>query len=245
MSEKFSLKWNDFHSNASKSFGAFRKEDYLHDVTLVSDDQHQVTAHKLVLSASSEYFKNIFKKTKVSNPFLCLDGISSTDLENILDYIYNGEVEIYQERLDRFLPIAQRFQVEGLLDGTKEEKKEEEEIVLDFEPYSKPNFDPPAKPKYKKLEKVKSDANTVMQLNTLIDSSDFSEIDQKLYENMKRNSDGTFSCKVCSKTAKDKTHMKYHVETHMKGLSYPCITCGKDFRSRNALSCHTSQKKCY
>ena len=237
MSEKFSLKWNDFHSNASKSFGAFRKEDYLHDVTLVSDDQHQVTAHKLVLSASSEYFKNIFKKTKVSNPFLCLDGISSTDLENILDYIYNGEVEIYQERLDRFLPIAQRFQVEGLLDGTKEEKKEEEEIVLDFEPYSKP--------KYKKLEKVKSDANTVMQLNTLIDSSDFSEIDQKLYENMERNSDGTFSCKVCSKTAKDKTHMKYHVETHMKGLSYPCITCGKDFRSRNALSCHTSQKKCY
>ena len=92
------------------------------------------------------------------------------------------------------------------------------------------------KPKYKKLEKVKSDANTVMQLNTLIDSSDFSEIDQKLYENMKRNSDGTFSCKVCSKTAKDKTHMKYHVETHMKGLSYPCITCGKDFRSRNALT---------
>jgi len=212
---------------------------------LVSDDQHQVKAHKLVLSASSEYFKNIFKKTKVSNPFLCLDGISSTDLENILDYIYNGEVEIYQEHLDRFLSIAQRFQVEGLLDGTKEGKKEEEEIVLDFEPYSKPNFDPPAKPKYKKLEKVKSDAKTVMQPNTLIDSSDFSEIDKKLYENMERNSDGTFSCKVCSKTAKDKTHMKYHVETHMEGLSYPCINCGKDFRSRNALSCHTSQKKCY
>ena len=59
MSEKFCLKWNDFSSNACKSFGLFRNEDYLHDVTLVSDDQHQVTAHKLVLSASSEYFKNI------------------------------------------------------------------------------------------------------------------------------------------------------------------------------------------
>ena len=55
MPEKFDLKWNDFHSNVSKSFGLFRKEDYLHDVTLVSDDYKQVTAHKLVLSACSEY----------------------------------------------------------------------------------------------------------------------------------------------------------------------------------------------
>ena len=61
MPEKFDLKWNDFHSNVSKSFGLLRNEDYLHDVTLVSDDYKQVTAHKLVLSACSEYFKNIFK----------------------------------------------------------------------------------------------------------------------------------------------------------------------------------------
>ena len=68
MSEKFSLKWNEFSSNASKSFGIFRNEDYLHDVTLVSDDQQQFTAHKLVLSASSEYFKNIFRNNKISIP---------------------------------------------------------------------------------------------------------------------------------------------------------------------------------
>ena len=61
MSEKFCLKWNDFHTNVSKSFSIFRNEDYLHDVTLVSDDHKKVSAHKLVLSASSEYFKDIFK----------------------------------------------------------------------------------------------------------------------------------------------------------------------------------------
>ena len=49
MSEKFSLKWNDFHSNVSKSFSLLRNEDYLHDVTLVSDDHKKVSAHKLVL----------------------------------------------------------------------------------------------------------------------------------------------------------------------------------------------------
>ena len=55
MPEKFFLKWNDFYSNVSKSFGLLRNEDYLHDVTLVSDDYKQVTAHKLVISACSEY----------------------------------------------------------------------------------------------------------------------------------------------------------------------------------------------
>ena len=64
MSEKFSLKWNDFHSNVSKSFSLLRNEDYLHDVTIVSDDNEQIAAHKLVLSTCSEYFKSIFMKNK-------------------------------------------------------------------------------------------------------------------------------------------------------------------------------------
>ena len=99
MDEKFSLKWNDFHSNVSKSFSLFRNEEYLHDVTLVSDDHSKVSAHKLVLSACSDYFRDIFKNNTHSHPLLCLDGISSDDLKNIMDYIYNGEVEIYQENL--------------------------------------------------------------------------------------------------------------------------------------------------
>ena len=117
MSEKFCLKWNDFYSNVSKAFGLFRNEDYLHDVTLVSDDHHQVAAHKLVLSACSEYFKDVFKHNSKpqAHPLLCLDGISSGDLNNIMDYIYNGEVQIFQENLDRFLNVAQRLKLEGLM----------------------------------------------------------------------------------------------------------------------------------
>ena len=124
MSEKFCLKWNDFQSNASKSFGLFRNEEYLHDVTLVSDDQKQVSAHKLVLSACSEYFKNIFKLNSKPNahPLVCLDGISADDLNNIVDYIYNGEVKIYQENLDRFLSIAQRLKLEGLIGNNDDVK---------------------------------------------------------------------------------------------------------------------------
>ena len=136
MAEKFCLKWNDFSSNVSKSFGLFRTADYLHDVTLVSDDYKQVSAHKLVLSACSEYFRNIFKNNHTKNIhhlLLCLDGISSTDLENIVDYIYNGEIQIYQDNLDRFLTIAQRFRLEGLLSDKEEPSENHDQGSQDME----------------------------------------------------------------------------------------------------------------
>ena len=129
MSEKFNLKWNDFQTNASKSFGLFRDESYLHDVTLVSDDYKQIPAHKLVLSASSEYFRNILQQTKQAQPLLCLGDVNAVDLQNVLDYVYEGEVKILQEDLDRFLNVAQRFKLEGLMNNGVEEK----EILEDFE----------------------------------------------------------------------------------------------------------------
>ena len=133
MSEKFCLKWNDFHSNVSKSFGLFRNEEYLQDVTLVRDDHNKVTSHKLVLSACSEYFRDIFINIQHSHPLICLDGISSEDLKNIMDYIYNGEIQIYQNNLDRFLAVAQRLKLEGLIsrDTKTEDLLKEETSTTD------------------------------------------------------------------------------------------------------------------
>ena len=120
MAEKFCLKWNDFQTNVSNTFRKLRKSDHFYDVTLVSDDQQQVSAHKVVLASSSEYFKNILTSNKHTHPMLCLNGVNAADLKNILDFLYNGEIQIYQDHLDQFLAIAQRFQLDGLLQGNEE-----------------------------------------------------------------------------------------------------------------------------
>ena len=60
-------------------------------------------------------FKNILSQNKHNHPLLCLDGISSNEINYILDYIYHGEVKIVNDQLDRFLQVAQRFQLEGLM----------------------------------------------------------------------------------------------------------------------------------
>ena len=117
MVEKFCLKWNDFEENIATSFKKLRGAEDFYDVTLVTDDQHQVSAHKVVLAASSEYFKNVLKSNKHSHPLLCLTDVGSSELNNILDYIYNGEVKIQQDRLEGFLQMADRFKVQGLVPG--------------------------------------------------------------------------------------------------------------------------------
>ena len=114
MSEKFSLKWNDFESNVSRTFGLLRKEKEFFDVTLVSEDHHQVEAHKLVLSACSPFFKNLLTRNQHSHPLLCLDGIRADELQFVLDYIYQGEVQVHQDQLDRFLLVARKLQLDGL-----------------------------------------------------------------------------------------------------------------------------------
>ena len=76
--EKFCLKWNDFQSSASQAFQLVRKEEDFFDVTLVSDDEVHLPAHKLVLSASSNFFKSMLKKNSHSHPMIYLSGINST-----------------------------------------------------------------------------------------------------------------------------------------------------------------------
>ena len=134
MSEKFSLKWNDFQSNVSRTFSQLRSEEEFFDVSLVSDDQKMMSAHKLVLSASSPYFKHILTTNKHSHPLLCLDGVSSAELQCVLDYIYQGEVQIYQEQLDRFLVVAQRLKLEGLISQDDDQERKVNATLDDYVP---------------------------------------------------------------------------------------------------------------
>merc|ERR1712126_519774 len=126
---KFSLKWNDFQTNVSSSFSKLRTESDFFDVTLVSDDEVHISSHKVVLSASSDFFKNILRKSSHSSPLIYLSGIKSKELNFVMDYIYDGAVQIYQADLDSFLDIAKRLQIDGLegsqIDGSQIQEKED------------------------------------------------------------------------------------------------------------------------
>ena len=242
MSEKFCLKWNDFQSNVSNSFSLLRNEDYLHDVTIVTDDNDQIAAHKLVLSACSEYFKNIFKRNKHPNLLVCLEGLSSKDVRNMMDYIYNGELQIFQEDLDRFLNVAQRLKLEGLL--TDPDAEQEEEVnVGGSEPFKyKETYTREDASRYEtKITPNPSERHEqiIAKVNTDVNLENISEVNERIEQNIVKNLDGTYSCQICGKNSgKWKTHIKNHIETHLEGLCFNCPMCEKTFRSRPSLAMH-------
>lgn len=115
MSEKFALKWYDYQSNWNNFLSQLRIDTEFSDVTLITDDKDKFSAHKVVLSASSNMFKFILKDNINVKPLLYLGGVSSMNLELILDYIYYGEVRLLQDQLDSFLECAQKLEIIGLI----------------------------------------------------------------------------------------------------------------------------------
>ena len=238
MSEKFSLKWNDFQSNVSKSFSILRNEAYLHDMTIVTDDNEQIAAHKLVLSACSEYFKNVFKNNKNSHPLLCLEGVSSQDISNVMDYIYNGELQIFQEDLDRFLSLAQRLKLEGLLSNTNNDPNE-------FNHKETTNInDEDGETLAMEKSKIENQAENITHERVLTKVSmsnveNISEVNEQIEQNVIKNLDGTYSCRICGRNfLRHIRNIRNHIETHLDGLNFNCPMCEKTFRSRHALAMH-------
>ena len=211
MSEAFSLKWENFQSNVSRSFGLLKHEVYLHDVTLIGDDHHQVSAHKLILSACSEYFKNIFKYNNKPNvnPLLCLDGVSADDLNNVMEYIYNGEVKLYQTNLKRFLDVAQRFKLEGMTD-----MENEDEDLLENKVATKMELDETEEVvspgKVVSSNKVPYPPNSNMSVENLNEGEKSSTTDapQQVVKSKEISSVGSkFQCPQCHKTSNFSTEV--------------------------------------
>jgi len=112
-SEKFCLRWNDFESNISVAFRELRDDKDFFDVTLACDDE-QISAHKVILSACSPFFRNILRRNPHQHPLLYLKGVKYSDLQSVLNFMYHGEVNVAQEELNSFLAVAEDLRVKGL-----------------------------------------------------------------------------------------------------------------------------------
>ena len=83
------------------------EEGTFSDVILVSsDDQKQIPAHKVVLSACSPVLKSLLVNNPHSHPLVYLRGIKQTELQAILKFMYFGETQILENRIEEFMSVA-------------------------------------------------------------------------------------------------------------------------------------------
>ena len=105
-SEKFCLQWNDFAENISGTFKEFWKDEDFFDVTLACGDE-QIQAHKIILSACSNFFRSVLRRHQHSHPLLYLNSVKYSDLVSLLNFMYHGQVNVKKEDLNSFLATAQ------------------------------------------------------------------------------------------------------------------------------------------
>ena len=118
MPEKICLKLNDFQDNICSVLGSLRQDRDFADMTLACEDGQQIDAHKVILAASSPVFQSMLKRSTHPHPLIYMRGLTSEDLRTIIDFMYFGEANIFQENLESFLAIAEDLRLTGLIELT-------------------------------------------------------------------------------------------------------------------------------
>ena len=107
------MKWNGFQGLLQTSIQQLKNDDDFTDVTLACEDR-SIKAHKVILSACSPFFKKLLKTYPHPQPLIYMKGLKSNSLTAIIDFLYLGEANIFQEELESFLSLAEELQIKGL-----------------------------------------------------------------------------------------------------------------------------------
>lgn len=120
--QQFCLRWNNFQANITSQFEALRDDEDFVDVTLACEG-HRLEAHKVVLSACSPYFKELFKNNPCPHPIIFMRDCEVSHVRALLQFMYVGQVNIAQAQLSAFLRTADALQIRGLTDCSQHNDK--------------------------------------------------------------------------------------------------------------------------
>ncbi|XP_015440170.1 PREDICTED: transcription factor GAGA-like [Dufourea novaeangliae] len=95
-SQQFSLRWNNYLKHITCAFDTLRTEEDLVDVN----------------------FRDLFKENPCQHPVIIFRNVKFDDLAALVDFMYQGEVNVVQEQLASFLTTAELLAVQGLTDGS-------------------------------------------------------------------------------------------------------------------------------
>ena len=93
-----------------------RKQDYLCDITLVTNDDREFKAHRNVLAAASPFFCKLLESDMKENRegIVRFEEISGTVMEDVLEFIYAGTVEVTQENAKELIAAGNYLMILSL-----------------------------------------------------------------------------------------------------------------------------------
>ena len=243
--ESFNLSWTDFSSSAGEAFKKLLVDTSFADVTLVCDDDKQITAHKVILGSFSQFFQNILLKNPHQHPLIYLSGVTFTQLQSLLRFIYMGETEVEKDDLKDFMNIARKLQIEGLLDQSTNIPRAELDVTtvsafqnkVDVKKESKVNEEETSSPK--QIKKLPSNTSLSRQIEVKFIADETDPVVEETtpnYEDDEGNS--KMQCEHCKKIFTQIGSLNRHVKTIHEGIRYRCTNCNTLRSSQQALNTH-------
>ena len=177
--------------------------------------------------------------------------MKSDDLVAIVDFLYRGEANVYQENLESFLAIAEELQLKGLMGKTDKKVKDFEDNEKYLPPTLSPDNAKIPKASFKR-QPPNSEIHHSGQNGTLAIPGNFSgdlvQLEERVKSMMEKSqnrvangSKFTDRCKVCGKEGQQ-PHIKDHIEAnHLEGIVIPCNLCDKTFSTRPAVRKHKAK----
>ena len=230
----FQLSWEEFDTAAGNSYKELYKEQHFTNVTLACDDGKQIKAHKVILASSSAFFKRILTKNMHEQPLIYLKGFYFSELEKIVEFMYQGHTEVRQANLDRFIEAAKDLEIKGLMTQdtfVKEEKGQDNTQNDCFEVTAESSEVVPY---------TLMDQDSVREFQFALTDKKEDEAEEIREENVE-NKDLKSACNKCERIFTSRSGLWLHKKKVHEGVRHKCDLCETVFSQQTHLKRHKSK----
>ena len=252
MNQDHSLSWYNFTEHLEQLFANLYKEESYADVTLVSSDQFEFKAHKIVLSACSPVLKKIIDDNPRYHPLRYQSKIQSQEMEAILHFMYIGVGKFYQHRMEEFIKAAKDLKIKHFCEtkfhehilskqgGIKKQVKQRQPrkpISSDAKSTECPECGKVFSNKWNFLTHFRSVHQGIKYSCNQCDYQ-FTQQSNLQTHIQSRHEGIKYPCNQCDYQATERGNLQRHIQSKHEGIKYPCNHCDSEFTQQSSLQTH-------
>ena len=174
-----------------------------------------------MISACSLLFRNLLKDNQSSHPLIYLRRVKYNDIQNLLTFMYQGEVNVWEEDLPSFLEIAEDLLIKGLSKGNRED-------------YNSKQKEPPTEHQNTAPSTKRKRTHESHNFQYTSPAPKRKEPESLLSVNGVKQ----FSCKICDKQFSGSSGLREHIASVHEGIRHTCTQCDYTAAKKSNLTVH-------